>query len=234
VRRRELLTALALGTWAAVGGTAAAARSGPSTLTRLPGPGRSVAITVDDGTDAEVLEAYLDFAESTGVRLTFFANGRRPGWSTHAMRIAALVESGQVQIGNHTWFHKNLTRLGERSIASEVTRNERFFRTHYGVSSRPYFRPPYGAHNARTDRICADLGYSRIVMWNENLGDSRLLTPGELLAQARVALRPQGLVLAHANHPTITTLFPQISELLRESALVTRTLDDVFVPSRAT
>ena len=65
----------------------------------------------------------------------------------------------------------------------------------------PFFRPPYGAHDARTDRIAADLGHPTITMWNGTLGDARLITPTSDGGGPRVVHRPARSSSGHANHP---------------------------------
>jgi peptidoglycan/xylan/chitin deacetylase (PgdA/CDA1 family) len=143
VDRRQLLLALGLGLLAAGTGPAAAQAGTTLRVVRgLPGPGRSIALTVDDGRDAVTVEALARLAAATGVRLTFFGNGIRPGWTQHAALLRPLVDSGQVQLGNHTWSHPHLARLTDRRVAQEIGAQERFLQRTYGVSGRPWFRPP--------------------------------------------------------------------------------------------
>jgi len=203
----------------------------PRVIDRLPDSARIAdrfALTVDDGTSTAVLEAYVDFAIASGIRLTFFVNGVNPSWTTVRNKLAPLVESGQVQLGNHTWNHPSITGLTDSEISDQLMRNERFLINTYGVTSRPYFRPPYGHHNDRTDRITADLGYSRTVMWYGSLGDSSVLTPQQVLANAKEWFLPGRLVIGHANHPAVTYIYPQLAELLRDRHLQTVTLNDMF------
>lgn len=198
----------------------------------LPGQGTNIALTVDDGTNSAVVGAYLDFIRASGVRLTFFPNGSNPSWTEHAATLRPLIESGQVQIGNHTWSHPDLTRLSDLDVADEISRNESFFVNTFGVSGRPFLRPPYGAHNDRVDRIAADLGYPTIVMWWGSLGDSSVLTADQIMANAREWFLPQRIVIGHANHPGVTETFDQMLALLRERNLRTVTLNDVFTHAR--
>jgi peptidoglycan/xylan/chitin deacetylase (PgdA/CDA1 family) len=194
----------------------------------LPGSGDLLALTVDDGTSTEVVGAFIDFVVRTGARLTFFPNGRNASWTDHAGALRPLVDSGQVQLGNHTWSHPDLTKLSDRAIASQITRNERFLQNTYGVSGRPFLRPPYGAHNARVDAIAAELGYSSITMWYGTLGDSSVVTGKTILANAEQWFRPQRIVIGHANHPAVTGVLDQMGQLIASRRLRTVTLDDVF------
>lgn len=44
-------------------------------LTAIPGQGNNIALTVDDGANADVVGAYIQFAKDTGARFTFFVTG---------------------------------------------------------------------------------------------------------------------------------------------------------------
>jgi peptidoglycan/xylan/chitin deacetylase (PgdA/CDA1 family) len=194
----------------------------------LPGAGNSLALTIDDGTSTDVVRAFAALAVDTGIRLTFFPNGRYRSWEDNAAVLRPLVDSGQVALGNHTWSHPDLTTLGDREVAEEIARNRDFLRDVFGVTDSPFFRPPYGAHDERTDRIAADVGHPTIAMWNGTLGDSRVLRPDELLASARKWFTSQAVVVGHANHATVTTVYGQLLDLIAERRLQTVTLADVW------
>jgi peptidoglycan/xylan/chitin deacetylase (PgdA/CDA1 family) len=196
-------------------------------VTELPGEGNGLALTIDDGTSSEVVAAFAALAVDTGVRLTFFPNGRYRSWEENAAVLRPLVESGQVAFGNHTWSHPDLTTLGDAEVAEEIGRNRDFLRTTFGVET-PFFRPPFGAHDDRTDRIAADLGHPTIAMWNGTLGDSRVLTGAELVGYAREWFTAQTIVVGHANHRTVTTVYGELLDIVRERGLRTVTLADAW------
>ena len=198
-------------------------------ITELPeAVGNTVAITVDDGADSSVVDAYLDFAKDSGVRLTFFVTSSYPGWTDCKDKMTPLVESGQVQLGNHTVTHAGLTSLDESGIISEVSQCAEFLNSTYGVTGPPFIRPPYGYRDGLTDSVCAKLGYTTSTMWYGSFGDSGLLTEDVLLGEAQKWLLAQHIVIGHANFPTVTHLYGQIIDILRERALLTATLDDVY------
>ncbi len=199
------------------------------TLTGLPGAGRLLAWTVDDGTNPDVVEKYARFAAATGTRLTFFLNGVNPAWTVHADLLRPLVASGQVQLGNHTWDHPDLTRLSDTQVVAELQRNHDFIRTTYGVDARPYFRPPFGFHDARVDRLAASIGYTTPVLWYGTLSDSGLITPAQVVQFATQWFVPQHIVIGHGNYEPVTTVFPQLVRIIESRSLRTVTLDDVFV-----
>lgn len=198
-------------------------------------PTRHIALTVDDGYDPTTVAAYVEFADRTGIPLTFNPNGTYQHiWNTHARTLAPLIEKGQVQIGNHTYSHPNLLHRTAHQIRTELERNEDWINRTFRITARPYMRPPFGARNPDTDGIAADLGYTRILMWDGTLGDSQPLTPHGLMANARRWIRGGRIVLGHANHPTVTHLYEQIQHLISQRRLVPATLDTLFGTSRAT
>lgn len=200
----------------------------PRLVDRLPGTGKNVALTIDDGVSPAVVGAYCDLARATGIRLTFFVTGSYPSWTTNRDKIRPLVDSGQIQLGNHTWTHPALPKLGSAAATAEITRCERFLVNTFGVTGKPFLRPPYGARSTSSDALAASLGYTTITMWYGSFGDSGLLKADVLLGEARKWLNAQAVVLGHANYPTVTTLYGQLVDLLRERALQTVTLDDAF------
>ncbi|KNC17820.1 hypothetical protein AC792_13305 [Arthrobacter sp. RIT-PI-e] len=197
-------------------------------ITGLPTAEPVLAWTVDDGSDAEVVRLYIDFARTTGTRLTFFLNGSYPAWSQHARLLQPLVASGQIQLGNHTWSHADLTGLDDAGIVDELQRNHDFIVSTYGIDPRPYYRPPYGYRDGRTDAAAASIGYTCPVMWYGSLADSGLRTDQEIIDLAHRWFQPAHIVIGHLNFLPVTRVFPHLHQLLTDRALTTITLDDLF------
>lgn len=241
IERRTLLAAIAAGVVAAIG-QAPLSRAVPirwkiplgkipppaGVLTRLPGDGNQLALTVDDGASVPVVGAFAQFCRDTGTRLTFFVNGANPSWSVNAPALRPMVDAGQVQVANHTWSHPNLSRMNSTAVDDQIRRNADFLRNTFGTDGTPFFRPPFGAHNADIDRVAADQGYSTITMWSGTVGDSAPETEANLVANAAKSFQPQQIVLTHANLPTITHCYGQLTDLIASRNLQTVTLNDVF------
>ena len=197
-------------------------------LMRLPGDGNQLALTVDDGASSPVVAAFGQFCRDTGTRLTFFVNGANASWSDNAAALRPMVDSGQVQMGNHTWSHPYLNRISLTAVHDQIQRNADFLRNTYGTDGTPFFRPPFGVHTADTDRVAADLGYTTVTLWSGTIGDSLPESEANLVAAATRSFAPQQIVLAHANLPTITHCYDQLSQLIASRNLQTVTLSDVF------
>jgi peptidoglycan/xylan/chitin deacetylase (PgdA/CDA1 family) len=200
-------------------------------VSALPGDGRLLALTIDDGTSSETVAAFVRLATDTGIRLTFFPNGRYSSWTDNARALRPLVDSGQIALGNHTWSHPDLTTLSDAEVATEIERNRAFLRDVFGVEHTPFLRPPFGAHTERTDRIAADLGHPTIALWNGDLRDSQVIDAHGLVLAAKRWFRLQTIVVGHANRTTVTTVFDELLAILEQRRLTTVTLADVWSPS---
>ncbi|MFW3114512.1 hypothetical protein MHAE_12173 [Mycobacterium haemophilum DSM 44634] len=202
---------------------------GGGALSKLPGRGDLLALTVDDGVNSEVVRAYTQFAKDTGIRLTFFVNGVYDSWTDNLSMLRPLVESGQIQLGNHTWSHPDLTAMTKSEIAKQLTRNDDFLKKSYGIGAKPYWRPPYAKHNATIDAVAADLGYTVPTLWSGSLSDSTLITEDYIVKMADEYFTPQAIVIGHLNHLPVTHVYPQLVDIIRSRNLRTVTLNDVFL-----
>ncbi|SPM43318.1 polysaccharide deacetylase, partial [Mycobacterium numidiamassiliense] len=202
---------------------------GGGVLKQLPGTGDLLAWTVDDGVDSEVVRLYTQFAKDTGVRLTYFVTGAYRSWTENSALLRPLVESGQIQLANHTWTHPDLTRLSQHQIAEELTSTDALLRNTYGVNAAPYFRPPYGHHNATVDAVAADLGYHIPTLWRGDLRDSAVRSESQIIEMASQSFTPQNIVIGHLNHAPVTHVYGQLVDIIRSRRLRTVTLNDVFL-----
>jgi peptidoglycan/xylan/chitin deacetylase (PgdA/CDA1 family) len=202
-------------------------------LTAIPGQGNNIALTVDDGANADVVGAYIQFAKDTGARFTFFVTGVYDGWTVHKAALRPLVESGQIQLANHTWDHPDLTALSPSAVASQFDRTKTFLSNTFGVDGTPFYRPPFGYHNASVDMVAADHGYTVPTLWYGSLSDSGLITEQYLLECAHKYFTAQSIIIGHANHPPVTHVYGQLVDIIRERNLAMVTLNDVFTTSTA-
>jgi peptidoglycan/xylan/chitin deacetylase (PgdA/CDA1 family) len=198
-------------------------------ISALPGTGNLMALTVDDGNSSAVVREYVAFAERTGMRLTFFVTGNRPSWAENAAAMAPLIQSGQIQVANHTWSHPSLIALDDRGVVNELKQNDDFLWNTFGVRGGPYFRPPYGNHNARVDALAASIGYTTPVMWYGTLSDSGEIARDQLIEFADKWILPEHIVIEHANFPAVTECFDHITWLIHTRAIQPVTLDDLYL-----
>ena len=196
--------------------------------TGLAGEGKYVAWTVDDGANPDVVRAYAEFARRTGTRLTFFINGQYPSFEQHRELLLPLVKSGQLQIANHTYSHAALTKLSDEQIVRELTRNDEEIQRLFGVSSKPYFRPPYGYYDARVLAAAASCGFTRPVLWYGSLADSSNIPSQEVLRFAKKYVDARRIIIGHLNYPGVISVMDEIKDIMDSKGLTTVTIRDYY------
>ena len=192
---------------------------------------RRVAWTVDDGASAAALGKYVSMLEKNPhVKITFFVLSGAPGWKTYATRLKALQDRGQIQLANHTATHRNLTKLSDSKIISELTKCENFCIAKYGQSTKPYFRPPFGEIDARVIRVAASIGFTKPVLWYGSFGAGSGVASSTVLRMARQWIANGRIVIDHANGLCTAAVFPQILQIFRSRKLKFVTIREAIDP----
>lgn len=199
------------------------------TISSIPDFPGAMALTVDDGISTDVVREYVQFCKRTGMRMTFFVTAQYPSWKDNVNELRPLVESGQIQIANHTWSHPSLKSISDGAIADELGRTHDFLNSTFGIDATPYFRPPFGNHDARVDAVAARLGYTTPVMWYGSLSDAGEITPEQLRSFADKWIGEQRIVIGHANYPAVTQCFDYISDLILSREIQPVTLNDLYL-----
>ena len=107
-----------------------------------------VALTFDDGPNANTSRV-LDILEKYNVKATFFVLGTNiKGYEDTILRMKELG----MEIGNHMYSHKLMTRLTEEEITSEIKKVDDLF---FNIINRypTLIRPSYGTSNKRMLKI---------------------------------------------------------------------------------
>ncbi|MFF6996860.1 polysaccharide deacetylase family protein [Streptomyces sp. NPDC008313] len=123
-------------------------------ILRVPGHGRSMVLSFDDGPDPSWTPDILRTLRRYDVRAMFFVCGEMASYNKDLLR--EMADDGHV-VGNHTWGHPLLTRMSRRAIRSEM---ERTCEVIEDACGRPplWFRAPYGAWNRAAFQLGAELG----------------------------------------------------------------------------
>lgn len=189
---------------------------------------KRIAWTVDDGASSDGVRDYLDFVERFDLRMTFFINSTYPAWKKNKLQLKELVDAGKIQLANHTENHPSLTRLSSDGIRQELRRCGRYIEDNFGVSAKPFYRPPYGRIDARVIQVANDIGYTSPVMWSGSLGDSSAQRRQYILQLGNKWIQERIILLDHCNARTPRYVFKELAKTLRRRELMTVTLDDVY------
>ena len=187
-----------------------------------------MAWTIDDGCNQKSIERYIQFAVDNDLRLTFFIYSAMAPWKNVVKLLRPLVETGQIQLANHTHTHPDLTKLSYSEVQDELMNCHRFINKNYGVDARPYFRAPYGAFNKTVIKAAAEVGYTMPMFWSGSLADAQTLQDGRLLYHANISIQDRGILLAHANNLVSSNHFDRMLKMVTDRNLSLVTLTDAF------
>ena len=189
---------------------------------------KQVAWTVDDGTSPESVKRYIRLVADNNLRLTFFIYSAMGSWLKNKSELQPLVDSGQIQLANHTMHHPALAGLSVKNIQRELMGAHNFIEKNFGVDVRPYYRPPYGSINQKVINAAAEIGYTKPMLWSGSLGDASNIRATRILQLARSSFYDGSIVLAHANNLTSSRVFPDILKMITSKELNLVTLADAF------
>ncbi len=109
--------------------------------TTPPGPGHKLILTFDDGPDAEWTPQILDILEREKVPATFFVVGIQ---AEKNIPILQRINRLGFEIGNHTFTHSNVAKMGLQRAALEMKLTRLLIESVTGRSTI-LFRAPYNA-----------------------------------------------------------------------------------------
>jgi peptidoglycan/xylan/chitin deacetylase (PgdA/CDA1 family) len=209
---------------AALGGSEGDAPSGEAKVIYVgPRDVPAVAVTFDTNTLADYVPRILDLLKEHGKHATFAVTGV---WaSINPDLLKRIVEEGHGVI-NHSWGHPSFTGedtesepLTDDQIRDELARTEAKVKEIAGVSTMPYFRPPYGDYDARVNRVVHEAGYGLNVLWLvDGMGwDGR--SKGYVLSVTRQNAFNGAIFLYHTDNRAEFDALPEVIELLNERGL---------------
>ncbi len=149
-----------------------------------PAASGMVVLTFDDGPLPQYTPQILDILAAHRARATFFVIGYLAQRYPDLVRRAA--REGH-EIGIHSWAHPDFTELSTGAIEQDMHRCHQLLRPlTEGYAPVRWFRPPYGAKNARVEAAIHAAG-CRIAMWSVDPSDWR--HPGSEVICKRILSR---------------------------------------------
>jgi peptidoglycan/xylan/chitin deacetylase (PgdA/CDA1 family) len=126
----------------------------PGSIWRMPGSGKTVYLTFDDGPTPGVTEQVLSMLAEVEAKATFFCIGNCV--EKHPELFDELLTDGHA-VGNHTYSHHNGWKVSLNNYMEDVDKCNQIFKS-------KLFRPPYGKLSPR-QFIHLRKSYT-IVMWD--------------------------------------------------------------------
>lgn len=153
---------------------------------------RQVALTFDDGPDNVYTAQVLDILKAHHVHATFFVLGAMVKERPDLVR--RMVKEGHA-IGNHTWNHRNITKLPPAALREEINRTENELISILGFRTF-LFRPPYGAINVDALREIAHMHF-KVVDWNVDTFDWKEKSKDKIVQNVFSQVKNGAIILQH-------------------------------------
>ncbi|HAH31203.1 MAG TPA: hypothetical protein DCL44_02695 [Elusimicrobia bacterium] len=156
-------------------------------------PGKKrIALTFDDGPDAEATPALLEVLKKHKARATFFCTGEHA--HAHEEILRRIVAEGHT-LGNHSYRHKWWTNfLAGGPLKTEILRTQQVIKDLSGISPK-YYRSPMGLTNPHLGPVLRATGL-KLIGWDVRPYDRG--TPAKVtVARIAGAARDGSIVLLH-------------------------------------
>jgi peptidoglycan/xylan/chitin deacetylase (PgdA/CDA1 family) len=166
--------------------------------------GPYVAMTFDDGPHVENTPRLLDMLKERGIKATFFVVGQCAAEYPDIMK--RIVAEGH-EVGNHSWSHPQLTKMGEGGVTDELQRTHDVITQTTGAAPT-VMRPPYGAFTAN-QRAWANhkWGY-KIILWDVDPLDWKIRNADHVKSEILKGTVNGSIVLSHDIHKSTVDAMP--------------------------
>ncbi|MEO6836132.1 MAG: polysaccharide deacetylase family protein [Candidatus Tumulicola sp.] len=185
----------------------------------LPGEDRSdrpklIALTFDDGPYPIFTPMLLDVLRDARVPATFFLIGRdAEQWP----EITRRIEADGNEVADHTYSHPDLDQESDATVRSEILGGrDALWKLTHDPAVRNLMRPPHGRYTERTLKVAQSLGYS-VVLWTDDSGDWRTLTPPEIERHLLEHATAPEIVLLHSGKLATIEAMPAVIELFKRA-----------------
>ena len=170
-----------------------------------------IALTFDDGPTGALTPKLLDILKAHGARATLFVIGKRAEQSPELLQRA--VAEGN-EIGNHTWSHADLTKIGTPEARAEV--QDATDAILKATGKRPVLmRPPYLSTDGDVVQLVREgLGLKIIACSIDSL-DWRDHNAGKALENIVTKAAPGAIVLCHETEASTIAALPGILDALK-------------------
>jgi peptidoglycan/xylan/chitin deacetylase (PgdA/CDA1 family) len=204
--------------------------SGPAKITfsqcHVDGP--YIAMTFDDGPHAENTPRLLDMLKKRNIKATFFVVGECAAQYPHILkRIAA---EGH-EIGNHSWSHPLLSKMGEEGVTAQLQRTHDVIVEVAGVTPK-VMRPPYGGLTPNQRNWANKKWGYKIILWDVDPLDWKYRNAAHVQAEILKQTVTGSIVLSHDIHKSTVDAMPETLDALAAKGFKFITVSELVAMDR--
>jgi peptidoglycan/xylan/chitin deacetylase (PgdA/CDA1 family) len=194
-----------------------------------------IALTFDMGGRLDPAVQIVQWLIDHKVHATLFPTGLAGSTTTlgrSALTLAA-AHPELFDVGNHSWNHPDFTTLTAAQMADQLIRCETAIAPIAGQTTRPWFRPPYGAWTYPVRAAVGRAGWQYLVMWDVDTIDWKPTTDGgpttaDIVAKVTAKAQGGSIVLMHLGGWHTLEALPGILAAVQAKGLTPVTLEDML------
>jgi len=182
-----------------------------------------IALTFDDGPNAQFTPLLLDGLKKRGVKATFFLIGKNIETGNNADIVKREWEEGHL-LGNHTYNHVEITRVSNDTAYQEIKATNDLISEITGAPVE-YMRPPFGLWQKKLEQKIHVLP----VMWTVDPLDWATENEDEIVNKVVTEVEENDIILLHDCYKSSVRAALRIVDLLEAEGYQFVTVDELLV-----
>ena len=180
-----------------------------------------IALTFDDGPNAQYTPQVLDVLYENHALATFFVVGEHIKGNKNLLK--KIVNSGN-ELGNHTYSHQDLTALTLEEAQAEFQKTQSEVQKVLPGYLLLYARPPYGKTSPEIQAVAA----ARIVLWDVDSGDWQQVNADAVFHNVVEEVKDGDIVIFHDKSDVTLSALKQILPELQKRGYQFVTLSQLY------
>jgi len=178
---------------------------------------KQVAITFDDGPNAEFTPQILQLLKSYNAKATFFCIGKY--LEKHSELVQQIVAEGHT-IGNHSYSHAtNFGFFRKKRVVEELSKTDALIEKITGEKNI-LFRPPYGVTNPSIAKALKETNHT-VIGWNVRSYDTVIKNPTQVINRIQKRISPGSIILLHDTHSRCPEIVERLLQFLKKEGYQT-------------
>jgi len=185
---------------------------------------KQIAITFDDGPNAEFTPQILELLKKNDAKATFFCIGQYI--EKHPELFRKIANEGHV-VGNHSYSHStNFGFFSSSKVMKEITITDELIYKYLKIKNN-LFRPPFGVTNPAIKNAIKNTKH-HVIGWNVRSLDTKIKEPKDILNRITKNLKAGDVILLHDTNKRTVVVLEQLLLFLREHQFEAVTVDELF------
>ncbi|MFN3550282.1 MAG: polysaccharide deacetylase family protein [Endomicrobiia bacterium] len=190
---------------------------------------KKVAITFDDGPHPYYTEKIVEIITKHNVKTTFFLVGKQVEKYPEIVKL--ISKNKNCKIGNHTYSHKNLTKLSLKEVYDEINKTQNLLYSIVDEKDKiiSYFRPPGGNYDRKVLEILEKMKLN-IALWSVFTNDHCEDIKKEDLIDTinTFCNNQQEIILLHSGVQTTLEALEEIIQILKNKGYSFVFIDEIL------